>query len=93
MRLYEVDKGPIFLFICGEYTCQGLPTLMGRDFPVEVSENLGARFFVVEHRFYGKSQPFTNLSDSNLRTLNSEQALEDLATFITFARKTLQISN
>lgn len=35
-----------------------------------------------ENRFYGKSQPLSNLSTENLRYLNSRQALADLANFI-----------
>jgi len=58
---------------------------MGRDFPLQLAEKYGVRFFVVEHRFYGKSQPFGNLSTANLKWLNSEQSLEDLANFIDYA--------
>jgi pimeloyl-ACP methyl ester carboxylesterase len=42
----------------------------------------GAEFWVVEHRFYGESQPFTSWSTENLQYLNSQQALADLAYFI-----------
>lgn len=41
-----------------------------------------AQFVVVEHRFYGESQPFDDWSLENLAYLNSEQALSDLAYFI-----------
>lgn len=41
-----------------------------------------ARFMVLEHRFYGDSQPMPNWELSNLKTLNSQQALADLAVFI-----------
>ena len=33
--------------------------------------------------FYGKSQPFDNLSTDNLRYLSSQQALADTAAFVT----------
>ena len=38
-----------------------------------------AQFLVLEHRFYGESQPFDDWSLENLAYLNSEQALADLA--------------
>ena len=37
---------------------------------------------VVEHRFYGESQPCDTWELDSLRYLNSEQALADLAYFI-----------
>jgi hypothetical protein len=42
----------------------------------------GARLFVLEHRFYGDSQPFADWSLESLRKLSSEQALADLAYFL-----------
>lgn len=42
----------------------------------------GAKVFQLEHRFYGLSQPFANLTTTNLRYLSSEQALADAARFI-----------
>jgi lysosomal Pro-X carboxypeptidase len=59
---------------------------------------LGALVVALEHRFYGESQPFDNLSNDNLRYLTSEQAydadllrltiysLADLAVFIQWVK-------
>jgi hypothetical protein len=52
--IYEKENGPVFLFICGEYTCPGIP-FPGRLFPLQMAEWVGARFFMLEHRYYGKS--------------------------------------
>ena len=41
----------------------------------------------LEHRYYGKSQPFEDLSTQNLRYLNTDQALEDVASFIRMINK------
>lgn len=41
-----------------------------------------ARFLVLEHRYYGDSQPFDEWTLENFAHLNSEQALADLAYFI-----------
>ena len=42
----------------------------------------GARLFVLEHRFYGDSQPFDDWSMDSLRYLSSEEAMADLAYFL-----------
>lgn len=79
---YTPSKGPIFLYICGEYTCPGVPS--DRLFPLEVAQLHEGLFVVLEHRFYGLSQPFNDLKLSSLQYLAVEQALEDLAYFITW---------
>ena len=47
-----------------------------------VGSQYNAQFLVLEHRFYGDSQPFDDWSLDNLAYLNSEQGLADLAYFI-----------
>ena len=76
---YWDGSGPIFIYICGEYRCSVPET---RLFPFMVGAAHKARFMVVEHRFYGESQPFPTWDLENFRYLNSEQALADLAYFI-----------
>ena len=41
----------------------------------------------LEHRFFGKSMPFTELTTENLRYLTSDQALADLAEFISWYKE------
>jgi len=48
-------NGPVFLYICGEYTCS---IREDRLFPFMVGASHGAILYALEHRFYGKSQPF-----------------------------------
>ncbi|KAJ8924677.1 hypothetical protein NQ315_000828 [Exocentrus adspersus] len=50
---------------------------------IETAQKYGALLFELEHRFYGESHPFSDLSTPNLRYLSSRQALEDTANFIT----------
>lgn len=47
-----------------------------------VGSKYNAKFMVLEHRFYGDSQPYDTWELANLAKLNSEQALADLAYFI-----------
>uniref|UniRef100_A0AC34FKJ4 ATP-dependent helicase C-terminal domain-containing protein n=1 Tax=Panagrolaimus sp. ES5 TaxID=591445 RepID=A0AC34FKJ4_9BILA len=46
------------------------------------AKSLKAMVFLLEHRFYGESQPSENISDESLKYLSSKQALKDIANFI-----------
>ena len=76
---YSTEDGPIFIYICGEYRCSVPST---RLYPFMIGAKHQAQFVVVEHRFYGDSQPFDDWSVENLGYLNSEQGLADLAYFL-----------
>lgn len=52
-----------------------------------VGASHGALLTALEHRFYGKSQPFDDLSKESLGYLSAEQALSDLAHFLNFLTK------
>lgn len=75
------ENAPIFLYICGEYTCS---IREDRLYPFMVGASHGALLTALEHRFYGKSQPFDDLSTENLGFLSAEQALSDIAHFLYF---------
>ena len=76
---YWDGKGPIFLYICGEYRCTVPDT---RLYPFMVGSQYNAQFMVLEHRYYGDSQPFDNWELDNMTYLSSEQGLADLAYFL-----------
>lgn len=71
--------GPIFINICGEYTCS---VNEKRMFPYMLGAAHNASLIAIEHRFYGKSQPFETWELNDLKYLSAEQALADLSTFI-----------
>ena len=85
-QYFDQTSGPVFLYICGEYTCPGIPD--ERQFPVVLARKFKALILVLEHRFYGASQPFGNASWSteNLRYLTANLALADLAYFIQWSK-------
>lgn len=71
-------SSPVILYLCGEGKCGG-GAFMG---PLSVpARKLQARMFALEHRYYGQSQPFTDLSSANLTYLSTEQALQDILNF------------
>ncbi len=49
---------------------------------MQLAKQHNALFVVLEHRYYGLSQPFTGLKTENLHYLTIEQALEDISSFI-----------
>lgn len=53
----------------------------------DMAKALNGLLFYTEHRFYGETRPTEDLSLENLRFLNIDQALADLAHFITFAKE------
>ena len=62
---------PIFLYICGEYSCDGIPD----DYIQVLARNLKAVVVMPEHRYYGLSVPFNEFTTENLRFLSSKQAV------------------
>ncbi|KAK3156901.1 hypothetical protein QOZ80_2AG0113610 [Eleusine coracana subsp. coracana] len=82
---YRAPDGPVFLRICGEYSCDGIPN----DYLAVLAKKFGAALVSPEHRYYGKSSPFKRLTTENLRFLSSKQALFDLAVFRQYYQESL----
>ncbi|KAF2075083.1 hypothetical protein CYY_003603 [Polysphondylium violaceum] len=79
---YNYAKGgPVILYINGEGPVTSAPS-SSSDAVVIYAQALGACIVTLEHRYYGGSSPFDDLSTENLKFLNSRQALNDLAVFI-----------
>ena len=71
--------GPVFLYICGEWTCTPPDEQM---YPMMVGAEHEALHVSLEHRYYGESQPFDSWATENMEYLSSKQALADIAHFI-----------
>ncbi|XP_012541201.1 putative serine protease K12H4.7 [Monomorium pharaonis] len=84
-------NGPIFLLIGAEGIAD--PKWMVEGQWIEYAKEFGAMCFYVEHRFYGKSHPTSDLSVKNLVYLSSQQALADLAYFIKNVNSGYKFSN
>lgn len=72
-------SAPVIYHICGEGAVDIGYELA--DSGVEFAKALGASIVFLEHRYYGKSEPFNDLTSEHLKYLTSENAIEDLATF------------
>lgn len=78
-KYWAGGDAPNFIYLCGEYTCSPPED---RHFPFMVGAHFGARLFVIEHRYYGASQPMPDWSVESYQYLNSQQALADFARFL-----------
>ncbi|CAH1989589.1 unnamed protein product [Acanthoscelides obtectus] len=59
---------------------------------INYAKKFNAICFQLEHRYYGKSHPTSDLSTKNLQYLTSQQALADLAFFIDEMNKKHELS-
>lgn len=79
--------GPIFIFVGGEWDISPGWIQGGHTYDMAAERN--GYLFYTEHRYYGISRPTPDTSVENLQYLNVEQALADLAHFITYVKTTI----
>ncbi|KAL1191913.1 putative serine protease EDA2 [Cardamine amara subsp. amara] len=84
---FRAPDGPIFMVICGEGPCNGI----FNDYISVLAKKFEASVISLEHRYYGKSNPFNSLATENLKYLSSKQALLDLANFRQYYQGTLNV--
>lgn len=80
----NAPDSPVIYYICGESACSG------NEFygaPRDYASQLHAHLVALEHRFYGQSQPFSQLDSQSLKYLSTKYALSDLAAFEDYAKK------
>ena len=74
---------PVVLYIGGEAELSPR-RFMGR-YTEDLAETLHAHIVAVEHRYYGETQPFDQLTPANLQYLSTDHAIADLVRFQGFA--------
>ncbi|XP_020290763.1 putative serine protease K12H4.7 [Pseudomyrmex gracilis] len=83
--IFLKTNSPIFIMIGGEWEISD--GFLQGGLMYELALKHGALMYYTEHRFYGKSRPTSDTSTENLRYLNVDQALADLAYFIETKKK------
>ncbi|RXK38184.1 hypothetical protein M231_04558 [Tremella mesenterica] len=78
---YE-EGGPVFVLDGGETSGEDRLLFLKQGILQILSNATNGLSIVLEHRYYGESQPVPSLTTDNLRFLNNEEALEDSAEFI-----------
>ncbi|KAI1337447.1 peptidase S28 [Xylariaceae sp. FL0016] len=80
-EFYEED-GPIFLFNPGETSADGmLGYLTNKSLPGYYAQQLKGAVVVLEHRYWGKSVPFDELTAETLQYHNLPNAIADMTNF------------
>lgn len=80
---------PVLFNLCGEGSCDN----GSLDGGIVEHARLSQSYLVsLEHRYYGQSQPFTELTAETLRFLNVENALKDAASFQKFLQNKLALT-
>ncbi|KAI1723580.1 serine carboxypeptidase s28 domain-containing protein [Ditylenchus destructor] len=79
---YKNNQSLHILFTEGDNVANA-SRITNTDYPhVGYAKSLGATLWALEHRYYGQSRPFDQLSAKNLAYLSSQQAIEDISDFI-----------
>ncbi|KAI9294030.1 peptidase S28 [Neoconidiobolus thromboides FSU 785] len=89
-RYYQNDNyykvnGPLLLYIGGEGKLVSRSSESG--FIVRIAQQLQAMIYTLEHRYYGESRLFEDMSVDNLSYLSSLQSLKDIESFLQSKRK------
>uniref|UniRef100_A0A7E4UR46 Serine protease K12H4.7 n=1 Tax=Panagrellus redivivus TaxID=6233 RepID=A0A7E4UR46_PANRE len=85
--------GPQFLMIGGE-SAENPAWLENYEVPfASIGMDVGAITFVLEHRFYGESNPTGDQKVESLKYLTSEQVLADVNSFILAQNKAFNFTN
>ncbi|MEE6473119.1 hypothetical protein FKM82_009852 [Ascaphus truei] len=88
---WKKPSGPILFYTGNEGDITWFCNNTG--FMWDVAEELGAMLVFAEHRYYGESMPFGDLSFSDPKHLNyltSEQALADFAILVQYIKETIK---
>lgn len=78
---YYKPGGPVFMLESGETDAASRLVYLQKGIVYEIAKATGGIGVIIEHRYYGKSFPTSDLSTENLRFLTTEQALADTAYF------------
>lgn len=79
------DGSPVFILVGGEWDINAGWLMAGNMYEL-ARENKGYQIYT-EHRYYGQTRIFDEFTTENLRFLNIDQALADLAYFIVEIKK------
>ncbi|CAG2162365.1 unnamed protein product [Oppiella nova] len=84
--------GPVFVYIEGEANASPEWITSSASYVVQSAKQFNAFLVLLEHRYYGESQPFNDTTVEHLKYLSSEQALADTAEILQYLTKKLSLS-
>ncbi|KAK6439522.1 hypothetical protein LTR95_004273 [Oleoguttula sp. CCFEE 5521] len=78
---------PVVLFTPGEVNATGYTSYLTTNRTTGViAQEIGGAAIVIEHRYWGTSTPYTNLTTENMKYLTLENSIKDLTNFANNAR-------
>ncbi|EFX06147.1 serine-type peptidase [Grosmannia clavigera kw1407] len=80
-HFWDGPGSPVFLFMAGEEDASGYLGYLREGIPGLYAENFGGLVVVIEHRYFGKSQPFDTLTAETLRFLDLPNSMKDMTYF------------
>ena len=81
-QYWKGPGSPVILFTPGEVNVTHYASYLGTNRTTGVlAEKIGAATIVLEHRYWGVSSPFDDLTTENLQYLTLENAIKDLTHF------------
>ncbi|KAJ1934558.1 hypothetical protein FBU59_005660, partial [Linderina macrospora] len=75
-----IAGGPIYIFNSGETPAS--PSYLYGGQPFQLAKETGGMLVIMEHRYYGKSYPVSDMSGASMKYLTVENSLDDIANFI-----------
>ncbi|PWY93069.1 extracelular serine carboxypeptidase [Aspergillus sclerotioniger CBS 115572] len=73
--------GPVFVIAAGETDGNDRIPFLSQGVVTQLAAAYHGVGLILEHRYYGESYPFANLTTENIRFLTTEQAMADYAYF------------
>jgi hypothetical protein len=80
---WKGSGSPIVIFLPGETDASSFHSFSRPEVSTVgmIAERIGAAVLILEHRYYGKSSPFHNLTTENLAYLTVENSMKDIIRF------------
>jgi len=78
---YYKPGGPVFVLLSGETSGENRLPFLQKGIVNQVAKATNGIGVILEHRYYGTSHPFPNVSTKNLRFLSTEQSLAEINHF------------
>lgn len=78
---YYKPGGPVFVLLSGETSGVNRLPYLQKGIVNQVAQATSGLGVILEHRYYGTSHPFSNVSTENLRFLSTEQSLAEIDYF------------
>jgi len=81
-QFWSGPGGPVVIMTPGEVNASGYTGYLGnRTLNGAIAQEIGAATIVIEHRYWGFSSPFDDLTTTNLQYLTLPNAIADLTNF------------